>query len=309
MVVDTHVPVGYKRTEVGLIPEDWETPSVGDVCGFIVPGRNKPKLFNGDVPWITTPDLEEGKFVTNSRLGLCVSRSEAKAVGSKIVPPSSVLMSCAGELGIVAQNNNEVVVNQQLHVFIPTDCVDGTFLMNVLHYRKNEIAAMGTKTAVPYLNKNNCNSIIVPLPPLPEQLAIAQVLSDTDDLITSLDKLIAKKRDIKQGAMQELLTGKKRLPGFDKSQGRYKQTEVGMIPEDWEISQFITIVEKYIDYRGRTPKKIGMTWGGGNILALSANNVQMGKINPNKEAYLGSIDLYNKWMSQGDCEPGVKSRA
>lgn len=82
----------------------------------------------------------------------------------------------------------------------------------------------------------------------------------------------------------------------------YKQTEVGVIPVDWDTSPFVEIVEKYIDYRGRTPKKIGLDWGGGDILALSANNVQMGKIDLNKEAYFGSSELYKKWMVQGECE-------
>jgi len=82
----------------------------------------------------------------------------------------------------------------------------------------------------------------------------------------------------------------------------YKQTEIGVIPDDWDTDQFINIVDKYIDYRGRTPKKIGMEWGKGNILALSANNVQMGKIDCSKEAYFGSDELYKKWMVQGTCE-------
>ncbi len=84
----------------------------------------------------------------------------------------------------------------------------------------------------------------------------------------------------------------------------YKQTEIGVIPVDWDVSNFNGIVEKYIDYRGRTPKKLGMDWGGGDILALSANNVQMGKIDTDKEAYFGSFDLYKKWMVQGECEEG-----
>lgn len=207
-------PPGYKQTEVGVIPESWQTPRVGDICGCIVPGRNKPKYFGGDIPWITTPDLENGKPVTTSRLGLCISRAEAKAVGSKVVPPGSVLMSCAGELGIVALTQNEIVVNQQLHVFIPTDRIDGRFLLSALAYRKDRIANYGTKTAVPYLNKNACNSILVPLPPLPEQHAIAEDLSDMDELIGAMDQLIAKKRDLKQATMRQLLTGQTRLPGF-----------------------------------------------------------------------------------------------
>ena len=135
-------------------------------------------------------------------------------VGSKVVPPGSVLMSCAGELGIVARTQKEIVVNQQLHVFIPTARIDGTFLLCALSYRKDQIAGLGTKTAVPYLNKNACNSIPVPLPPLREQRDIAEVLSDVDGLLCGLDRLIAKKRDVKQAAMQQLLTGRTRLPGF-----------------------------------------------------------------------------------------------
>ncbi|MBU4370998.1 MAG: restriction endonuclease subunit S [Proteobacteria bacterium] len=205
---------GYKQTEIGVIPEEWEVSKVGDVCGCIVPGRNKPKFFNGDIPWITTPDLEEGKAVTHSRIGLCISRVEAKAVGSKIVPPGSVLMSCAGELGIVALTKNDIVVNQQLHVFIPTGRIDGTFLLSALARQKEHIAGIATKTAVPYLNKNNCNSIPIPLPPLHEQRAIAASLSDVAALIGALDQLIAKKRDLKQAAMQQLLTGRQHLPSF-----------------------------------------------------------------------------------------------
>ena len=84
----------------------------------------------------------------------------------------------------------------------------------------------------------------------------------------------------------------------------YKQTEVGVIPEDWLVMPFSQAVGSYIDYRGRTPGKLGLSWGGGNILALSANNVQMGRIDPAQEAYFGSEELYRKWMVQGECEPG-----
>jgi len=124
-------------------------------------------------------------------------------------------MSCAGELGITAITRNEIVINQQLHAFIPSSQVKAEFLLNVIASQKPQIGGLATKTAVPYLNKNNCNSIQIPLPPLvDEQEAIAEVLSDEDALIESLEQLLAKKRNLKQGAMQELLTGTKRLPGF-----------------------------------------------------------------------------------------------
>jgi type I restriction enzyme S subunit len=84
----------------------------------------------------------------------------------------------------------------------------------------------------------------------------------------------------------------------------YKQTEAGVIPENWTVMALGTAVERYIDYRGRTPRKLGFSWGGGNILALSANNVQMGRIDLAKEANFGSDELYRRWMTRGPCELG-----
>jgi len=214
----------YEQTEVGVIPEDWDIRAVGDICDFIVPGRNKPRIFKGDIPWITTPDLENGRGVSESKLGLFVSRDEAKSVGSKIVPTGAVLMSCVGELGIVAFVEREIVINQQLHAFIPTSVIDPLFLLNVLQSQKNFMLSIATLTAVPYLNKDNCNSIPIPLPSLPEQRSISQSLSDVDALIDALDKAIAKKRAIKTATMQQLLTGEKRLPGF---LGNWTDTQIG----------------------------------------------------------------------------------
>ena len=124
-------------------------------------------------------------------------------------------MSCVGELGIVALVGCDIVINQQLHAFLPSAAVSGIFLAQVIKTRMAHMDSVATKTAVPYLNKDNCNSIPIPIPPTKaEQEAIAEALSDADALIESLEQLIAKKRNLKQGALQELLTGEKRLPGF-----------------------------------------------------------------------------------------------
>ena len=212
--MSTAIPAGYKQTEVGVIPKDWEVKQITDVCDFIVPGRNKPQFSNDTIPWITTPDLEDGGEVFDSRLGLSVSRMEANRVGSRVVPAGSVVMSCVGELGITAYARCDIVINQQLHAFIPSRLIDGLFLLHAIKTRKGYLEGIATKTALPYLNKENCNSIRLPFPPLPEQRAIAAALSDVDALLAKLDQLIAKKRDLKQAAMQQLLTGQTRLPGY-----------------------------------------------------------------------------------------------
>lgn len=236
---EVKVPDGYKQTEIGVIPEDWGSIKVQDVCDFIVPGRNKPQKFDGDIPWITTPDLIDGRAVFFSRSGLKISKEVAKTVGSKIVPAGSVIMSCVGELGLVAIAGVNIVINQQLHAFLPSKKIDNYFLMYALKDQENYFHGAATKTALPYLNKDNCNATPLPLPSIQEQTAIATALSDVDNLIGSLEKLIAKKEAIKTGTMQQLLTGKTRLPEFatreDGSAKGFKQTELGRIPEDWDL--------------------------------------------------------------------------
>jgi type I restriction enzyme S subunit len=80
----------------------------------------------------------------------------------------------------------------------------------------------------------------------------------------------------------------------------YKQTEVGVIPQDWGTDTMLRISHQIMDYRGRTPKKLGMEWGGGDIPALSAGNVKKGFVDFGEECYFGSDELYRQWMTKGD---------
>ncbi|WP_338413185.1 restriction endonuclease subunit S [uncultured Sphaerotilus sp.] len=83
----------------------------------------------------------------------------------------------------------------------------------------------------------------------------------------------------------------------------YKQTDAGVIPTEWSTRTIIETTSKIIDYRGRTPRKLGMDWGGGDIPALSARNVKCGFIDFSEECYLGSDALYTRWMTNGDAAP------
>jgi type I restriction enzyme S subunit len=98
------------------------------------------------------------------------------------------------------------------------------------------------RSGKPGINGREYASLPIPLPPTKaEQEAIVEVLIDTDNLITSLEQLSVKKRQLKQGAIQELLTGKKRLPEFASTSG-YKQTEVGIVPADWQLRPMLSAV-------------------------------------------------------------------
>jgi type I restriction enzyme S subunit len=84
----------------------------------------------------------------------------------------------------------------------------------------------------------------------------------------------------------------------------YQRTDIGVAPDDWAVSPIATILRNIIDYRGRTPRKLGMAWGDGEIPALSARNVRMGAIDLTQETYYGSEALYQRWMTRGNPKKG-----
>ena len=188
------VPKGYKQTEVGVIPEDWDVKKIK----FVAP------LQRGfDLP---TSQLNEGIYpvVYSNGIGNYHNSFMAKAPG--------VVTGRSGTLGKVSfiikdywPHNTSLWVTKFFENF--------PLFIYYLLIRIN-LEKFGTGSGVPTLNRNDVHDFKVPIPPLEEQSAIAEALSDVDALISSLDELIVKKRNIKQGAMQELLTGKRRLPGF-----------------------------------------------------------------------------------------------
>jgi len=208
-----------------MLPNEWQRVPVGKVCDSIVPGRNKPKYFDGDIPWVTTPEIS-GRYVPSALQKNYVSETVLKECGGKIVPKGAVVMAAVGELGLVALATEKIVLNQQLHAFVCSNSVHNEYLAYALKAQKHYMESVASKTTIPYMNKTNCESIPVPLPPLPEQKKIAQILSTWDQAITATERLLENSQQRKKGLMQELLTGKKRLPGFE---GEWKKASLGAI--------------------------------------------------------------------------------
>jgi type I restriction enzyme S subunit len=207
--------IGHTETkqnkELGRrIPAEWQVVRVGQVCRAIVPGRNKPKRFDGDIPWITLPDIQ-GILISESKKGLSISKEEAKEIGNKIVPAQSVVMNCIGEFGTVGITTRDVVLNQQLHAFVCPENIDPYFLALSLISQVKYMQSIATKTVVPYMNKGKCNSVPIALPSLSEQKKIASIISAVNEKIELERKEKAILGKIKAGLMDLLLTGKVRI--------------------------------------------------------------------------------------------------
>ena len=237
---------GYKQTEVGVIPGDWEISALGGIAdiyrGASPRPIDSPVWFdkNSDIGWVRISDVTKSNkilYETTQRL------SKLGVRHSRFVPKGNLIMSICATVGRPILTNIDVCIHDGFVVF-ENPQINGEFLYYILSFMEKDWSKHGQTGSQMNLNTGIINPSIIPLPPTKsEQTAIATALSDADALITSLEKLIAKKRAIKQGAMQELLTGKKRLEGFEKKKG-YKQTEVGMIPEDWDSSKIPDVTDK-----------------------------------------------------------------
>ena len=221
------IPPGYKQTEVGVIPLDWTTARLGRICsmksgvGITSAGINefsKYPCFGGNgLRGFTDRFTHSGRFALIGRQGaLCGN-----------------VVSAEGEF---FASEHAIVVTASSR----TDIGWLTYVLDKMHL--NEYSE---SSAQPGLSVSKILLLQVACPPLPEQRAIAEALSDVDKLLGLLEKLIAKKRAIKQAAMQQLLTGKTRLPGFSPSGTGgciheqsipigYKHTEAGVIPSEWQ---------------------------------------------------------------------------
>jgi type I restriction enzyme, S subunit len=184
----------------------WDIFPIGNICEGIVPGRNKPKIFGGDIPWITPVDLDSF-FVSASKQNLTIDENEVKKCKNKIIPPNSVIMTCVGDFGITAITKNRVVLNQQLHAFVCTLSVNPFYLHFYLKLRMDYFQKMATKTTVNYLNKTKCNSIPVLLPPLALQEQFAHIVESIESLREKQKDSGKEIGELLEGLMQRAFSG------------------------------------------------------------------------------------------------------
>ena len=221
------VRAGYKETEIGILPEDWGVKKIGeftDCTAGGTPSTRIPEYWGGIIPWMSSGELHlrlvkdvEGRI---TEIGLQNS-------STKIIPVNCILIGLAGQgktRGTVAINKIELCTNQSIAAVFPNDHFVYAYLFYNLQSRYEGLRSISTGDGGRGgLNLRIIRNIDVPFPKKEEQRAIATALSDVDALLSALDKLIAKKRAIKTATMQQLLTGKSRLPGFS---GEWREKEL-----------------------------------------------------------------------------------
>lgn len=180
------------------------------------PRKGTPDFWNGKIPWVSPKDMKR------SRLYDAIDRVTEKALGNgtRLAPAHSLLLVVRGMILAhsfpVGRAEVPLAFNQDIKALVPRDDVDSDFLLWWL--TANESVLLGITTESTHGTKrvpmDELRVVPIDVPPLREQRAIAKALSDVDALLDGLERLIAKKRDLKQAAIQQLLTGRNRLPGF-----------------------------------------------------------------------------------------------
>lgn len=243
---------GYKQTDIGVIPEDWGVEPIGNLFVF-KNGLNKAKEFFGyGTPIVNYMDVYSKNSLISSDIKgkVYLSNSEIQRYDVKAgdvfftrtsetpeeVGISSVVLDCSKNTvfsGFVLRGRP---INNKLSNEFKSYCFQ---TRNV----RSSIIQGCTYTTRALTNGTQLSKILIPIPTLKEQTAIATALSDTDALIAALDKKIAKKQQIKQGAMQQLLTGKKRLPGFS---GEWVEKKFGELLDYEQPTDYIVKSTDYL---------------------------------------------------------------
>ena len=236
-MVDQTIKPGYKKTEIGTIPEEWEIANISK--SSLLKGRigwhgltTKEYLKNGNYYLVTGTEFKEGgidwlkcNYVSKERY------DQDTYIQLQI---NDILVTKDGTIGKVAFVDSlplPATLNSGVFVLRPlTKSYAQKFFYYILQsqYFKKFIGMLKAGSTISHLYQYSFNNFIFPMPPESEQKKIAKILSDTDFLIESLEKLITKKKNIKRGLMQTVLT-----KGIEHT--RFKMTEIGEIPEDWAV--------------------------------------------------------------------------
>ena len=298
------VKPGYKQTEVGVIPEDWEVVPITNATSSIFLGLTSRVDYveRGGVPLVRATDIAGGRLCFDNTRNISLTQHK-KLTQYRQAHRGDVLVSKSGSLGVCALVDTDLdfSIYESIIVLQPRSRLHSGFLLSLLRAEATQSRMIGGKvgSTVSHLNLGMFRDLAIPLPPTKaEQEAIAEALSDADALIESLEQLLVKKRQLKQGAMQELLTGKKRLPGFS---GEWEVKRLGDVAVMGSGGTPPSAVPEYYDGDIPWVSISDMTKGGKVIVSTDRNLTHSGFANSAAQMLSKGTVLYAMYASLGEC--------
>ena len=221
------------------VPPGWELSTLGDLgrwAGGGTPNKGKAEYWRGGtILWVSPKDM---KSTTITATEDYITEAAVKESSTRVVPKGSVLIVTRS--GIlrhtfpVAKAGLPLAINQDIKALVPSDDIDNGFAFSVIQASSEEILKTCTKigTTVESVDFPSLSQLEIPLPPLPEQRKIAEILGSVDEAIRATEAVIEQTRRVKEGLLQELLT-----KGIGHT--RFKKTPIGEIPEEWEVKRLL----------------------------------------------------------------------
>ena len=285
---------------------NWKTVKLGEVTEIIkggTPSRNVEKYFRGNIAWAIPSDITAlDSFLYIDDTETHITEEALSNSAARLLPVGTVLLTSRATIGETAIATVPMATNQGFANFVCKEKLLNVFLAYYLRYIREKLNDLASGSTFKEVTKGTLLNIEIPFLPLEEQRAIAEALSDVDRLLNALEALIAKKRSIKQAVMQQLLTGKTRLPGFSETWVTKRLGEIFTILAGSSKSQYITqggkyivvdmgsvatdgqlIVSKFTDYEGDFLKE--------GDLVMPKDDIGGGKI-IGKVAYIDANNLY-----------------
>ena len=216
-MTDCIIPNGYKKTSLGVIPQEWEIKKIKDVGKVITgntPTTSDTENYGNEYLFVSPIDLSESKYIYNTAKKLSLKGYNS----SRQITTGAILFTCIGStIGKMGITLFPLTCNQQINAIICNSDVSNEYLYYELSSISKRIKSLAGEQAIPIVNKSDFENSKIIIPPIKEQLQIAKVLGTWDKAIEKQSQLIEKLELRKKGLMQQLLTGKRRLPGFSDS--------------------------------------------------------------------------------------------
>jgi len=290
---------GYKQTDVGVIPEDWRLERLGTICDVRDGTHDSPRFFETGVPFVTSKNIVNGQIdLTNVSY---ISEVDAFEFDKRSkVDRNDIIMSMIGTIG------SAVLVD-----FDPKFCIKNVALIKprkvgppyLIHHINSPSFQRYLESSLDggiqkFVSLGTLRQLLIPVPNEIEQHAIAEAMSDVDGLLGGLDRLIAKKRDLKQAAMQQLLTGQTRLPGFH---GEWEVKRLGDIAEMGSGGTPSSAIADYYDGDIPWVSIADMTKCGKIIMTTDRNLTRAGFSSCSAKMFPAGTVLYAMYASLGEC--------
>lgn len=290
------------------LPKGWELRLLGELATIFsggTPNRKNPEYWDGDIPWVTTTLIDGGEIFEANEF---ITQKGLKGSSAKWCKAGTILMAMYGQgktRGKVALLGIDATINQACAAIELSELCSKEYVLYLLISKYEQIRELSNSGGQENLSSRIIRNLEVPLPPQKEQIIIANVLSDTNALITELEQLIAKKQAIKTATMQQLLTGRTRLSQFakhpDGSLKGFTSSELGVIPEDWIISPLSQMghVLRGVSYNGSRDLYPHDTED--SVRLFRSNNIHNSKVDLANLQYVTKNRVaYHQLMNGGD---------